>query len=310
MGQNLNVNVKKILIMGAGQLGLAVLNALHADVALLNGDITVLVSPASLNPDKTPTNPTLRILAEQGVKFTALDLAAIDHNSLVAFFAKFNTVVSCTGFVAGPGTQIKITRAVLEANVARYFPWQFGVDYDVVGKGSGQPVFDEQYEVRTMLRQQVTTEWVIVSTGMFTSFLFEPAFDVVNLEQGYINALGSWGNKLTVTAPEDIGQLTATILLATPRIINEVVFVAGDTISYAELAQIVDNVSSMRIKHNLLPVDWLHTQLAKKPEDQMLRYRAAFALGEGMWWDIEKTFNYKNAIETQNTTQWLATHLR
>lgn len=310
MGQNLNVNVKKILIMGAGQLGLAVLNALHADVALLNGDITVLVSPASLNPDKTPTNPTLRILAEQGVKFTALDLAAIDHNSLVAFFAKFNTVVSCTGFVAGPGTQIKITRAVLEANVARYFPWQFGVDYDVVGKGSGQPVFDEQYEVRTMLRQQVTTEWVIVSTGMFTSFLFEPAFDVVNLEQGYINALGSWGNKLTVTAPEDIGQLTATILLATPRIINEVVFVAGDTISYAELAQIVDNVSSMRIKRNLLPVDWLHTQLAKKPEDQMLRYRAAFALGEGMWWDIEKTFNYKNAIETQNTTQWLATHLR
>ena len=310
MGQNLNVNVKKILIMGAGQLGLAVLNALHADVALLNGDITVLVSPASLNSDKTPTNPTLRILAEQGVKFTALDLAAIDHNSLVAFFAKFNTVVSCTGFVAGPGTQIKITRAVLEANVARYFPWQFGVDYDVVGKGSGQPVFDEQYEVRTMLRQQVTTEWVIVSTGMFTSFLFEPAFDVVNLEQGYINALGSWGNKLTVTAPEDIGQLTATILLATPRIINEVVFVAGDTISYAELAQIVDNVSSMRIKHNLLPVDWLHTQLAKKPEDQMLRYRAAFALGEGMWWDIEKTFNYKNAIETQNTTQWLATHLR
>ena len=174
MGQNLNVNVKKILIMGAGQLGLAVLNALHADVALLNGDITVLVSPASLNSDKTPTNPTLRILAEQGVKFTALDLAAIDHNSLVAFFAKFNTVVSCTGFVAGPGTQIKITRAVLEANVARYFPWQFGVDYDVVGKGSGQPVFDEQYEVRTMLRQQVTTEWVIVSTGMFTSFLFEP----------------------------------------------------------------------------------------------------------------------------------------
>ncbi|AXR06058.1 aromatic alcohol reductase [Salinimonas sediminis] len=310
MGQNLNVNVKKILIMGAGQLGLAVLNALHADVALLNGDITVLVSPASLNTDKTPTNPTLRILAEQGVKFTALDLAAIDHNSLVAFFAKFNTVVSCTGFVAGPGTQIKITRAVLEANVARYFPWQFGVDYDVVGKGSGQPVFDEQYEVRTMLRQQVTTEWVIVSTGMFTSFLFEPAFDVVNLEQGYINALGSWGNKLTVTAPEDIGQLTATIMLATPRIINEVVFVAGDTISYAELAKIVDNVSSMRIKRNLLPVDWLHRQLAKKPEDQMLRYRAAFALGEGMWWDIEKTFNYKNAIETQNTTQWLATHLR
>ncbi len=24
----------------------------------------------------------------------------------------------------------------------RYFPWQFGVDYDIVGRGSGQPAFD------------------------------------------------------------------------------------------------------------------------------------------------------------------------
>ena len=32
-----------------------------------------------------------------------------------------------------------------------------------------------------LLRAQRATEWVIVSTGMFTSFLFEPDFDVVNL---------------------------------------------------------------------------------------------------------------------------------
>ena len=55
------------------------------------------------------------------------------------------------------------------------------MNYDVVGKGSGQPVWDEQYDVRTLLREQNVTEWVIVSTGIFTSFLFEPAFDVVNL---------------------------------------------------------------------------------------------------------------------------------
>ncbi len=57
------------------------------------------------------------------------------------------------------------------------------MNYDVVGKGSGQPVWDEQYDVRTLLREQNVTEWVIVSTGLFTSFLFEPAFDVVNLDQ-------------------------------------------------------------------------------------------------------------------------------
>ena len=64
--------------------------------------------------------------------------------------------------------------------MARYFPWQFGVDYDVVGTGSGQQVWDEQLEVRHLLRAQKATEWVIVSTGIFTSYLFDSGFGVVD----------------------------------------------------------------------------------------------------------------------------------
>ena len=309
MNHNLNVDVSKILVMGAGQLGLAVLNALQPRVSALGGDITVLVSPSSLENGATPVDESLRTFTAKGVKFKALDLSNIRQEALVVFFSEFNTIINCTGFVAGLGTQTRITQAALEAGVARYFPWQFGVDYDVVGKGSGQPVFDEQYEVRSILRQQQSTEWVIVSTGMFTSFLFEPAFDVVNLEEGYINALGSWDNKVTVTAPEDIGKLTTEILLESPRIINDVVFVAGDTISYGDLADVVDSFSNKPCTRNVLSLDNLQTELTKNPDDQMLRYRAAFALGDGMWWNIEKTYNFKKGIETQDTEQWLNTHI-
>ncbi|WP_038182466.1 aromatic alcohol reductase [Vibrio rhizosphaerae] len=309
MNHNLNVDVSKILVMGAGQLGLAVLNALQPRVSELGGDITVLVSPSSLENGATPVDESLRTFTAKGVKFKALDLSNISQEALVVFFSEFNTIINCTGFVAGLGTQTRITQAALEAGVARYFPWQFGVDYDVVGKGSGQPVFDEQYEVRSILRQQQSTEWVIVSTGMFTSFLFEPAFDVVNLEEGYINALGSWDNKVTVTAPEDIGKLTTEILLESPRIINDVVFVAGDTISYGDLADVVDRFSNKPFTRNVLSLDNLQTELTKNPDDQMLRYRAAFALGDGMWWNIEKTYNFKKGIETQDTEQWLNTHI-
>ena len=309
MNHNLNVDVSKILVMGAGQLGLAVLKALQPRVSKQGGDITTLISPSSLNNDGTPVDESLKNFAEKGVKFKAFDLSSISHDALVVFFSDFNTVINCTGFVAGLGTQTKITQAVIGAGVARYFPWQFGVDYDIVGKGSGQPVFDEQYEVRSILRQQQSTEWVIVSTGMFTSFLFEPAFDVVNLEEGYINALGGWDNKVTVTSPEDIGKLTTEIFLESPRIINEVVFVAGDTISYGDLADVVDSISNEPITRNVLSLDNLQTELTKNPDDQMLRYRAAFALGNGMWWNIEKTYNFKKGIETQDTEQWLNTHL-
>jgi len=54
--------------------------------------------------------------------------------------------------------------------VKRYFPWQFGVDYDVIGRGSAQDLFDKQLDVRHLLRGQSGTEWVVVSTGMFMSF--------------------------------------------------------------------------------------------------------------------------------------------
>lgn len=309
MKHNVNVDVSKILVMGAGQLGLAVLNALQPKVYALGGDITVLVAPGSIEDEVTPVDESLKKFSAKRIKFKAFDLSSISHEALITFFSEFNTVINCTGFVAGPGTQTKITQAVLEAGVARYFPWQFGVDYDVVGKGSGQPVFDEQHEVRSILRQQQSTEWVIVSTGMFTSFLFEPAFDVVNLEEGYINALGGWENKVTVTSPEDIGKLTTEILLESPRIINEVVFVAGDTISYGDLADVVDSFSNKPITRNVLSLESLHTELTKNPDDQMLRYRAAFALGNGMWWNIDETYNFKKGIETQDTEQWLNTHI-
>jgi hypothetical protein len=35
---------------------------------------------------------------------------------------------------------------------------------------------------------------VIVSTGLFTSFLFEEQFGVVEWEKGIVRALGDWDN--------------------------------------------------------------------------------------------------------------------
>lgn len=55
--------------------------------------------------------------------------------------------IGCTGFVAGSSIQRKLARTVLAAGVERYFPRQFGVDYDVIGWGNAQDLFDEQLDV-------------------------------------------------------------------------------------------------------------------------------------------------------------------
>lgn len=307
--ENAKVDLKDMVLLGAGELGMAVLRALAPRVQAAGQRLSVLVSPRTASNASARSAPFHEEMRRLGVEVLGFDLGT-DENTLADFFKRFRTVVNCSGFVAGPGTQLKMTRAVLNARVKRYFPWQFGVDYDIVGRGSGQPVFDEQYEVRQMLRAQNETEWVIVSTGMFTSFLFEPAFDVVNLERRTVHALGSWKTKVTVTTPEDIGTLTTEVLLTEPRIINEIIPVAGDTLSYGQLAEVVEQVTGQAFKKSVWSLEKLRADLAAAPTDVMARYRVAFAQGKGMWWEQSKTFNAQRGLKVRNVEEYLRARLK
>lgn len=302
-----NVEMENTLVLGAGELGLALLRSLAPRLQKTGTPLSVLVTPQSLVSPTPMQALRQRELDAMGVQLLPFDLVGRSNADLIALLGQFHTVINCTGFVAGPGTQMRLTEAVLAAGVRRYFPWQFGVDYDVIGKGSGQPVFDEQYDVRGLLRSQTGTEWVIVSTGMFTSFLFEPTTGLVDFETGTVRGLGTWETKVTVTTPEDIGRLTTNILLQQPRIRNQVVFVASDTVSYGQLADIVDQVTGRVFTRELLSRDMLATQLAQQPDDVMLCYRAAFALGTGMWWDKASTYNAQKGIATTDIRAWLTT---
>lgn len=146
------------------------------------------------------------------VSITYRDLTS-PPSVLALIFATFDIVISASGFVGGPGTRFNLCRAALESGVGWYIPWQFGVDYDLIGRGSCQPGFDEQLDVRDRLRSQSKMRWTIISTGIFSSFLFEPFFGIVNLEGRTVTALGAWENPITMTSAEDIGRLTARIVL-------------------------------------------------------------------------------------------------
>ncbi|MCV7423505.1 aromatic alcohol reductase [Mycobacterium yunnanensis] len=287
-----------ILVIGAGELGSNVVQALshHRDA----GPVTVLLRPSS-----TPQGTRLRAdLADRGVTVAEADVATAPVDELAELLRPFSTVVSCIGFAAGPGTQRKLTHAVLQAGVPRYLPWQFGVDYDVIGRGSPQDLFDEQLDVRDLLRAQTATEWVIVSTGMFTSFLFDPGFGVVDAANHTVNALGSWDTEVTVTTAEDIGTLTAEIIQSRPRIVNQVVYVAGDTISYRELADVVERVGGIPVTRNLWTVPYLLGDVDRDPHDGMSKYRAVFARGIGVSWPKSDSYNVTHGIPTLTAEQW------
>jgi len=219
------------LVIGTGEVGLAVINSLQNYQQSHALHIGALVQRSKVGTSQVTQDSKLK-----NVTVEPADLVKDSIDNLASIFAKYDTVICCSGFSIGAGMQVKITKAVLQAGIRRYIPWQFGADYDKIGRGSAQPVFDEQLDVRDLLRSQNKTHWIIVSTGMITSFLFREDFGVISLTNKVVNALGNWNHTLTLTSCEDIGNLTAAILFHQPELLDQVVFVAGDTVSFEEIA--------------------------------------------------------------------------
>ncbi|HAK33585.1 MAG TPA: aromatic alcohol reductase [Pantoea sp.] len=296
-----------VLILGAGELGIQVLRAMsnktqeHTDVK-----ISVLLRSEAVHAVSGSRKARLDELTKLGITVVEGDLQEENIDELSELFAAFDAVINCSGFVGGPGTQIKITQAVLKVAVARYFPWQFGVDYDVVGKGSGQQVWDEQLDVRQLLRQQSATDWVIVSTGIFTSYLFEPGFGVIDAQSKTVCALGDWQYAVTLTTPEDIGQLTADIFFHQPTFKNEIVYIAGDTLTYSELADLMSDHWGTEVNRKLLDGQKLQDDVQHNSQDVGANYRLAFARPDGVAWSKRNTYNHRQGISTTTAIQWLA----
>jgi NmrA-like family len=300
-----------ILVLGAGELGMAVLRNIARRAALIPGTtLAVLLRTSTIASDDPSKQRDIAELRSLGVKFLSGDLVEDSPAELSGLFKEFHTMIGCTGFVAGRSIQTKLARAALDAGVKRYFPWQFGVDYDIVGRGSAQDLFDEQLDVRDLLCSQDRMKWVIVSTGMFTSFLFEPSFGVVDLANNTVHALGSWETAVTVTTAEDIGELTAEIIFAVPQIVNRVVYTAGDTITYARLADLIDSVLDRKVQRMEWSVPLLKDELARDPRNSLKKYRVVFAEGRGVSWPVDQTFNSRHGIEVVDVERWARENLK
>lgn len=301
---------QSILVLGAGELGFAVLRNLARVAKRAPGStISVLLRDSTINsrvPEKKAEIDELRSL---GIQMVAADLVNDSIEQLAEVFARFDTVIGCAGMVAGRETPMKLAKAALQSGVKRYFPWQFGVDFEVIGRGSPQDLFDAQLDVRELLRAQDQTEWVIISTGMFTSFLFEPVFEVVDFDNNTVNALGSLDNSVTLTTPEDIGTLTAEIVFFEPRFRNEVVHLSGDTLSYGQIAGILERALGRPFKSNVWTVAYLMDELKKDPTHHIKKYRAVFAQGRGVAWPKAGTFNERQSIAVTTAEQWAQQHL-
>ncbi|KAG9203733.1 hypothetical protein G6514_002346 [Epicoccum nigrum] len=294
----------QVLLLGAGELGAAI----HANISSLpNTHLTIGVR-----------NPSKHTHLQSTTSLTALDLTS-PSDTLIPHFAAYDTIISATGFASSPGSVTKLATEILSAGKLRaqrgdsrlwFFPWQWGVDYDVTGDGAGlMPLFGEQKSVRDLLRTEAAQSnvvWTVVSTGIFMSFLFEQFWGIVNREREAsgvvtVRCLRDWEHGVTVTDVDNIGHVLARILAGDVEGENRVVYVAGDSVRYGRLADIVEEAvgSGCQVVRESWSVDYLREELRKDPDDGIKKYRLVFA-GDGVYWDKETTVNYQLGMDMKD----------
>ncbi|KAF2801016.1 NAD(P)-binding protein [Melanomma pulvis-pyrius CBS 109.77] len=305
----------KILLIGAGELGAAFLPHL---ASLPNTYITLGIRTISKYTHLAGLNTSLLNLDISG-----------PSPALSETFAKFDIVISCTGFGQDAGSITKLANEILEAGRLRkvaereklwFFPWQWGVDYDITGDGEGlMPLFGEQVEVRNLLRskaEESNVKWTIVSTGIFMSFLFQQFWGVVDAqsestvlrESITVRALRDWEHSVTVTDVNDIGKVLARIVVGDVESEDRVVYIAGDTVSYSELAEIIARVTGKEVQREEWTIPHLKEDLAKDPDNMIKKYRVVFA-GDGVSWDKKLTVNHQLSIPVIDVETYARKHL-
>ncbi|ETN36673.1 uncharacterized protein HMPREF1541_08951 [Cyphellophora europaea CBS 101466] len=310
---------KPILILGAGELGGAIISALlsHPAYDPTTTPLTLVLRPSTLASPPPTRASELAHYRAHSISLLGADIDATSGSDLSSLFAPFDTVIHAGGMLAPRGTQAKVTDAVLAARVRRYIPWQHGVDYDVIGPEAGKGLFAEQCGVRRRLRAQRDTAWVIVSCGIFMSFLFEGAWGVVvPLEGGQgkdeevkvkVTALGSWEDGITATTAEDIGKTCARLLLddGEEKEWGKPVFIAGETLTYSQLADVVGQVTGKEVVKELWDRERFARELEANPEDKLWKYRAVFGGGRGVSWPASETWSQQRGMNMQGVGEWL-----
>ncbi|KAF3044307.1 hypothetical protein E8E12_006908 [Didymella heteroderae] len=291
----------QILLIGLGELGLA----LYSQISTLpNIHITLGI--------RSPAKHTH--LASSTTSLLELDVTS-QSSTLIPLFSAFDVVISATGYGESEDRLPKLAHEILAAGRLRkekgerklwFFPWQWGVDFDVTGDVGGlMPLFGVQKQIRALLWSEAEAagvQWTVVGTGLFMSFLFEPFWGIVDrskeAERGEltVRCLRDWDHSVSVTDVQDIGRVLARILKGDVEAADTVLHIAGDTITYRELADIMERVSGRQVLREAWSVEHLRNELQGEPDDLVKKYRVAFA-GEGVYWQKERTVNYRLGME-------------
>ncbi len=86
---------------------------------------------------------------------------------------------------------------------------------------------------------------------------------------------------------------------------DSVVYIGGDTVSYGQVADLVEEGFGREFKREEWDMGLLRARLQKEPENIWVQYQNIFGDGTGISWDHEKTLNAQRGISLTSVKAYI-----
>lgn len=131
---------------------------------------------------------------------------------------------------------------------------------------------------------------------------------MTDLDNGIVRAFGSWDNQFTTTTVHDIGRLVAETVFSGGDVwtssANNVVFAAGDTLTYDKLASDLSKALRKPLKRELWTVDFMKQRLEADRDNGFKKYGVVWAEACGVAWKKDETFNAMHSMQMSTVEEW------
>lgn len=91
---------------------------------------------------------------------------------------------------------------------------------------------------------------------------------------------------------------------------NQPVYIAGDTLSYDEFADVIGRTTGKQIVRRVWPVGFLRDESRRDPGDKLKRYRVVFAEGVGLSWPRESTWSANMGMRMVGVEEYVSEKFR
>ena len=301
--------MQRVLVIGSGDAGTAILNALTRRSNHIHASLLVRPESVEKHRDKLASFQAAGVQVIQGSlsssleHLTALLRETVEEGGNVSERAAFDVVISCISHERYRTDQVKLVQAAKAAGVKRYFPTAFGMDEEAVGSPSAfSPIIEAKLKNFAAIAE-VGLPYTIVSCGFWSEWLLSRLLGI-DYSHKVITAIETFDSRISTTTLKDLGELMCEILLDPSTIDQTRLHIASDRVTLEQVAQAVERATGSTFERRLATMEEMDKRRAAAVFPRMDVQAVFLTLihnQRGMWWPKERTWNETHPISYQVT---------